>query len=31
MFEFEPGLESFNEQLLEMKNAQARVYLMYAR
>ncbi|XP_069680015.1 glutamate [NMDA] receptor subunit 1 isoform X2 [Periplaneta americana] len=30
VIEFEPGLESFTEQLLEMKNAQSRVYLMYA-
>ncbi|XP_044734229.1 glutamate [NMDA] receptor subunit 1 isoform X2 [Chrysoperla carnea] len=30
VIEFEPGLESFTEQLIEMKNAQARVYLMYA-
>ncbi|XP_022901421.1 glutamate [NMDA] receptor subunit 1 [Onthophagus taurus] len=30
VLEFEPGLESFTEQLLEMKSAQARVYLMYA-
>ncbi|XP_046474895.1 NMDA receptor 1 isoform X3 [Neodiprion pinetum] len=28
--EFEPGLMNFTEQLLEMANAQARVYLMYA-
>ncbi|GJQ87548.1 Nmdar1 [Trypoxylus dichotomus] len=28
--EFEPGLESFTDLLLEMKNAQARVYLMYS-
>ncbi|XP_054271641.1 glutamate [NMDA] receptor subunit 1 [Macrosteles quadrilineatus] len=30
VIEFEPGLESFTEQLLEMNNAQARVYLLYA-
>lgn len=30
VIEFEPGLESFKQQLMEMKNAQARVYLMYA-
>ncbi|KAG8230219.1 hypothetical protein J437_LFUL010847 [Ladona fulva] len=30
VIEFEPGLESFTEQLMEMKNAQARVYLLYA-
>lgn len=30
MIEFEPGLFHFNNQLNEMKNAQARVYLMYA-
>lgn len=30
VIEFEPGLESFTDQLLEMKSAQARVYLMYA-
>ncbi|XP_052129960.1 glutamate [NMDA] receptor subunit 1 [Frankliniella occidentalis] len=30
VIEFEPGLDSFTEQLLDMKNAQARVYLMYA-
>lgn len=30
MIEFEPGLSHFNNQLNEMKNAQARVYLMYA-
>lgn len=29
--EFEPKLESFTEQLLEMKAAQSRVYLLYAR
>jgi ionotropic glutamate receptor NMDA 1 len=31
VIEFEPGLDSFTDQLLDMKNAQARVYLMYAR
>nr|XP_023029657.1 glutamate [NMDA] receptor subunit 1 isoform X1 [Leptinotarsa decemlineata] len=30
VIEFEAGFDSFKEQLLEMKNAQARVYLMYA-
>ena len=30
VIEFEPGLDSFTEQLQDMKNAQARVYLMYA-
>ncbi|XP_046408094.1 glutamate [NMDA] receptor subunit 1 [Ischnura elegans] len=30
VIEFEPGLESFTEQLTEMKTAQARVYLLYA-
>lgn len=30
VIEFEPGLSHFNNQLNEMKNAQARVYLMYA-
>lgn len=29
--EFEPKLESFVEHLYEMKTAQARVYLLYAR
>lgn len=29
--EFEPGLDSFTEQLQDLKGAQARVYLMYAR
>lgn len=29
--EFEPKLGSFTEQLLEMKAAQSRVYLLYAR
>lgn len=29
--EFEPKLESFTEQLMEMKAAQSRVYLLYAR
>jgi ionotropic glutamate receptor NMDA 1 len=29
VIEFEPGLFHFNNQLNEMKNAQARVYLMY--
>ncbi|CAI6345580.1 unnamed protein product [Macrosiphum euphorbiae] len=30
VIEFEPGLSFFDNQLNEMKNAQARVYLMYA-
>lgn len=30
VIEFEPGLKNFTEQLMEMKDAQARVYLMYA-
>ncbi|XP_017775694.1 PREDICTED: glutamate [NMDA] receptor subunit 1 isoform X2 [Nicrophorus vespilloides] len=30
IIEFEPGVENFAEQLNEIKNAQARVYLMYA-
>lgn len=30
VIEFEPGLESFTDQLADMKNAQARVYIMYA-
>ncbi|XP_012278038.1 glutamate [NMDA] receptor subunit 1 [Orussus abietinus] len=30
VIEFEPGLTSFTEQLMEMKSAQARVCLMYA-
>ncbi|NP_001011573.1 NMDA receptor 1 [Apis mellifera] len=30
VIEFEPGLDSFTQQLIEMKNAQARVYLLYA-
>ncbi|KAF7391422.1 hypothetical protein HZH68_010965 [Vespula germanica] len=30
VIEFEPGLESFVEHLMDMKNAQARVCLMYA-
>jgi ionotropic glutamate receptor NMDA 1 len=30
VIEFEPGLDSFIEQLLEVKNAQSRVYVMYA-
>lgn len=29
--EFEPKLDSFRDQLLEMKAAQSRVYLLYAR
>lgn len=31
VIEFEPGLESFTDQLMDMNNAQARVYLMYAK
>ncbi|XP_044018621.1 glutamate [NMDA] receptor subunit 1 isoform X2 [Aphidius gifuensis] len=30
VLEFEPGLENFTTQLMDMKNAQARVVLMYA-
>ncbi|XP_012528577.2 glutamate [NMDA] receptor subunit 1 [Monomorium pharaonis] len=30
VIEFEPGLHNFEEQLRDMKGAQARVYLMYA-
>ncbi|XP_077291184.1 glutamate ionotropic receptor NMDA type subunit 1 [Arctopsyche grandis] len=30
VMEFEPGLDSFTEQLQDLKSAQARVYLMYA-
>ncbi|KAK7871616.1 hypothetical protein R5R35_001803 [Gryllus longicercus] len=30
VIEFEPGIETFTEQLLEMKSALSRVYLMYA-
>lgn len=30
VIEFEPGLDSFEKQLKEMKTAQARVYLVYA-
>jgi hypothetical protein len=30
VIEFEPGLETFNDHLMEMKSAQARVYIMYA-
>jgi ionotropic glutamate receptor NMDA 1 len=30
VIEFEPGLDSFIDQLLEVKNAQSRVYVMYA-
>lgn len=30
VIEFEPGLDSFTEQLLDIRSAQARVYLMYA-
>lgn len=29
--EFEPGLDSFRDKLMEMKSAQVRVYLMYAK
>lgn len=29
--EFEPKLESFTDSVLEMKTAQSRVYLLYAR
>ncbi|KAL1491040.1 hypothetical protein ABEB36_011696 [Hypothenemus hampei] len=30
VIEFETGLDTFRDQLIEIKNAQARVYLMYA-
>lgn len=30
VIEFEPGLDSFTQQLMDMKNAQARVCLLYA-
>ncbi|XP_021935568.1 glutamate [NMDA] receptor subunit 1 isoform X2 [Zootermopsis nevadensis] len=30
VIEFEPGLDNFIDQLLEVKNAQSRVYVMYA-
>lgn len=30
VIEFEPGIETFTDQLLEMKSALSRVYLMYA-
>lgn len=30
VIEFEPGLDSFIDQLLEVKNAQSRVYILYA-
>ncbi|XP_060528776.1 glutamate [NMDA] receptor subunit 1 isoform X2 [Cylas formicarius] len=30
VYEFETGLDSFRDTLIEIKNAQARVYLMYA-
>lgn len=29
--EFEPKLESFSEHLIDMKTAQSRVYLLYAK
>lgn len=31
VIEFEPGLESFTDRLMDVKGAQARVFLMYAR
>lgn len=31
VIEFEPGLDTFSEKLIEVKSAQARVFLMYAR
>lgn len=31
VIEFEPGLNNYTAQLYEMKDAQARVYLLYAR
>ena len=30
VIEFEPGLDSFTQQLMDMKTAQARVCLLYA-
>jgi len=30
VIEFEPGLDSFIDQLLEVKNAPSRVYILYA-
>jgi len=30
VIEFEPGLDGFIDQLLEVKNAQSRVYILYA-
>ncbi|CAF4920372.1 unnamed protein product [Pieris macdunnoughi] len=30
VIEFEPGLDSFNEKLIDVRSAQARVFLMYA-
>lgn len=31
VIEFEPGLDSFSDQLSEIKNLQSRVYLLYAK
>lgn len=31
VIEFEPGLDSFSDKLMDVKSAQARVFLMYAR
>lgn len=31
IIEFEPKLDTFTENLLELKTAQSRVYLLYAR
>lgn len=31
VIEFEPGLDSFSDRLMDVKGAQARVFLMYAR
>lgn len=31
VIEFEPGLDSFSDKLMDVRSAQARVFLMYAR
>lgn len=31
VIEFEPGMEFFSDKLVDVKGAQARVFLMYAR
>lgn len=31
VIEFEPGLDSFSDQLSDIKNLQSRVYLLYAK